>query len=70
MVVQLWRTSEFPKDHPSSRLEIELRPAEGKTRLRLTHSGVPKSQAKGYEKGWVDHYWEPLRSYLRDQAWD
>ncbi len=69
-IVQLWRTSEFPKDHPSSRLEIELRPAEGKTRLRLTHSGVPKSQAKGYEKGWVERYWEPLRSYLRDQAWD
>src|SRR5947209_3302051 len=69
-IVQLWRTSEFPEGHPDSRLELELRPeAAGKTRLRLTHSGVPRSQAKSYEKGWVDHYWTPLRDYLRDASW-
>ncbi len=69
-IVQLWRTSEFPEDHPDSRLELELRPeAEGKTRLRLTHSGVPRDQAKSYEKGWGDHYWTPLREFLRDAAW-
>jgi uncharacterized protein YndB with AHSA1/START domain len=69
-IVQLWRTSEFPEGHPDSRLELELRPeAEGKTRLRLTHSGVPRDQAKSYEKGWVDHYWTPLRDFLRDSAW-
>jgi len=69
-IVQLWRTSEFPTGHPDSRLELELRPeAEGKTRLRLTHSGVPRDQAKSYEQGWVDHYWTPLRDFLRDSAW-
>jgi uncharacterized protein YndB with AHSA1/START domain len=69
-IVQLWRTSEFPEGHADSRLEIELRPeAENKTRLRLTHSGVPRDQAKSYEKGWVDHYWTPLRDFLRDSAW-
>ena len=69
-IVQLWRTSEFPEGHPDSRLELELRPeSEGKTRLRLTHSGVPRDQAKSYEKGWVEHYWTPLRDFLRDSAW-
>lgn len=69
-IVQLWRTTEFPHAHPDSRLELELRPeAEGKTRLRMTHSGVPRTQAKSYEKGWVDHYWQPLREYLRDAGW-
>lgn len=69
-IVQLWRTSEFPEGHPDSRLELELRPeTDGKTRLRLTHSGVPRAQAKSYEKGWVDHYWTPLRDFLRDAAW-
>jgi uncharacterized protein YndB with AHSA1/START domain len=69
-IVQLWRTSEFPEGHADSRLELELRPEpEGKTRLRLTHSGVPRDQAKSYEKGWVDHYWTPLRDYLRDAGW-
>jgi activator of HSP90 ATPase len=69
-IVQRWRTTDFPDAHPDSRLELELRPeAEGKTRLRMTHSGVPKSQAKNYEKGWVDRYWMPLRVYLRDAAW-
>jgi activator of HSP90 ATPase len=69
-IVQLWRTTEFPHGHPDSRLELELRPeAENKTRLRMTHSGVPRSQAKSYEKGWVEHYWDPLREYLRDESW-
>jgi len=69
-IVQLWRTTEFPSAHPDSRLELELRPeAEGKTRLRMTHSGVPRTQAKNYEKGWIDHYWQPLREYLRDTGW-
>ncbi len=69
-IVQTWRTSEFPEGHPDSRLELELRPeAEGKTRLRLTHSGVPRDQAKSYEQGWVDHYWTPLRDFLRDSGW-
>lgn len=69
-IVQLWRTTEFPRTHPDSRLELELRPeSENKTRLRLTHSGVPRDQAKSYEKGWVEHYWEPLREYLRDSGW-
>jgi uncharacterized protein YndB with AHSA1/START domain len=65
-IVQTWRTTEFPDTHPDSRLELELRPEPpGKTRLRLTHSGVPRSQAKRYEKGWVDHYWTPLREYTK-----
>ena len=69
-IVQLWRTTEFPSGHPDSRLELELRPeSDNKTRLRLTHSGVPRDQAKSYEKGWVEHYWEPLREYLRDAGW-
>lgn len=69
-IVQMWRTTEFPSGHPDSRLELELRPeADNKTRLRMTHSGVPRSQAKSYEKGWVEHYWDPLREYLRDEAW-
>ncbi len=69
-IVQVWRTTEFPEGHPASRLELELRPEpEGKTRLRMTHSGVPKSQAKSYEQGWIDHYWNPLREYLRDAQW-
>jgi len=65
-IVQTWRTTEFPDDHPDSRLDLELRPEpSGGTRLRMTHSGVPRSQAKQYEKGWVEHYWTPLRSYTK-----
>ena len=65
-IVQAWRTTEFPAAHADSRLEIELRPvAGGKTRLRLTHTGVPQKQAKQYETGWVDHYWAPLRQYFK-----
>ncbi len=67
-IVQAWRASDFPPGHPASRLELELEPQAGnpnRTRLRLTHSGVPKRQAKEYEAGWVEYYWEPLREFLR-----
>jgi uncharacterized protein YndB with AHSA1/START domain len=64
-ILQTWRTTEFPREYADSRLEIELRPEHpNKTRLRMTHSGVPRSQAKGYEKGWVEHYWMPLAEFL------
>ena len=63
-IVQSWRTTEFPGDHPDSRLELHLDGTNGRTRVRLVHSGVPEDQRTGYEEGWHEHYWEPLRAYL------
>ena len=40
-IVQSWRTSEFSKDEPDSRLEITLEPSGESTKLTLRHTGLP-----------------------------
>ncbi len=63
-IVQSWRTTEFPKDSPDSRLEV-LFEAEGEgTRLHLIHTGIPDGQAKKYEGGWPEAYFDPMKEYF------
>jgi uncharacterized protein YndB with AHSA1/START domain len=63
-VVQTWRTSEFPPEARDSRLVVEFEPARGGTRVVVRHSDLPPSQAKRYEKGWMEHYLKPLARYF------
>ena len=62
--LQTWRTTEWPKETPDSRLEIRLEPDGKGTRLTMFHSDVPAAQADRYASGWVAFYWKPLRRYL------
>jgi uncharacterized protein YndB with AHSA1/START domain len=63
-LLQTWRTAEWPKGAPDSRLEIRLAPSGKGTRLTMIHSAVPASQAARYAPGWKAFYWAPLRRYL------
>lgn len=63
-IVQTWSTTEWPKAHAPSRLEIVLEPADGGTELVMTHSGLPPAQAEQIRQGWIDFYWTPLRAAL------
>ncbi len=65
-IVQSWRTSEFPADAPDSRLEILLDENADGTRLTLKHSNIPAGQGSGYESGWVDNYFDPMKDYFSD----
>lgn len=58
-IVQAWRTLEFPKDSPDSRLEILLAAVSGGTRLTLRHTQIPTGQGPSYFQGWQDHYFAP-----------
>jgi activator of HSP90 ATPase len=64
LIVQAWRTSDFPDDAPDSRLEITLADAKGRTRITLTHTDIPAGQAKGYKQGWIDFYFKPMKEYF------
>jgi len=64
-LLQTWRTTEWPKGAPDSRLEIRLAPAGKGTRLTMIHSEVPASQASRYAGGWKVFYWAPLKRYLK-----
>ena len=63
-IVQAWRTSEFPDEAPDSRVEIVLDEVKGGTKVRLTHSNMPKGQVDSYLQGWEDFYFKPMKEYF------
>ncbi|MBI5294194.1 MAG: SRPBCC domain-containing protein [Chloroflexi bacterium] len=63
-IVQAWRTTGFPEGAPDSRLEIQLKPVGGGTRLTLIHSDMPPDQEDSYRQGWEDFYFSPMREYF------
>lgn len=64
-LVMAWRTSQFPADAPSARVEVELRAEAGGTALRLRQSSTPADQVDAYTQGWEEHYFRPMRAHLR-----
>lgn len=67
-IAQTWRTTEFPPDSPDSRLEVLLEEAKGGTRMTLVHTNIPDGQGKGYEEGWVEYYFKPMKRYFKGSA--
>ena len=66
-IVQEWITTEWPKGHPPSRLELTLTKKGKNTEISMTHSGVPAEQAADIEEGWTEFYWKPLKEYFTTQ---
>jgi uncharacterized protein YndB with AHSA1/START domain len=62
-IVQAWRTSDFAPDDPDSRIEVLLEPAAEGTLLTLLHTNIPDGQS-GYEEGWRDNYFDPMRAFF------
>jgi activator of HSP90 ATPase len=63
-IVQAWRSTEFPKDAPDSRLEVLLAPASRGTRVTLKHSEIPAGQSASYKQGWKDFYFVPMKKHF------
>jgi uncharacterized protein YndB with AHSA1/START domain len=63
-IVQSWRTKHFPKNNPSSRVELAITPVAEGTRLDLRHIDVPKPQVEYIVSGWVRFYLDPLARHL------
>lgn len=64
LIVQSWRTTEFPADAPDSRLELRFEDAPTGTRLTLLQSDLPPDQADSYKSGWREYYFIPMRKYF------
>jgi activator of HSP90 ATPase len=67
-IVQSWRTSDFPLGHADSRLEVHLLDVPGGCEVTLVHTGIPEGQGAQYERGWHDHYLEPMARYFGKPA--
>lgn len=62
-IVQHWRTSEFSKTDEDSVLILKIKEVSDGTELTLIHKNIPQGQTQ-YEKGWVDHYFTPMKAYF------
>lgn len=67
-IVQEWKTCEWSKGHPSSKLEFNLAARKGGTEVKMTHSRVPAEPIEKYREGWRTSYWTPLGEYLAKQS--
>ena len=63
-IVQNWRTTEFPEDAPDSILELNFEKYKGGTKLTLVQTRIPDGQAEDYRQGWMDHYFDLMKSYF------
>jgi uncharacterized protein YndB with AHSA1/START domain len=62
-IVQAWRTSDFEDADPDSRIEVLFKDTPGGTEITLHHTQIPDGQS-GYEQGWRDNYFDPMRDYF------
>jgi activator of HSP90 ATPase len=72
MIVQTWRTTDWPSEAPDSVFILLFLPAsvpEGQgTRLLVTHANVPDDQADELKKGWSEYYWKPWKAWIKRSA--
>jgi uncharacterized protein YndB with AHSA1/START domain len=66
-ILQSWRTSEFEEGVKDSRLEIFFEPDKNGTRITIRHSNLP-SNGMQYQQGWVDSYFEPMKTYFSSKS--
>ncbi|MGO9480507.1 MAG: SRPBCC domain-containing protein [Candidatus Kryptoniota bacterium] len=68
LIVQAWRTSEFPADAEDSKVELTLKKIRGGTKLTFAQSNIPDGQGSRYQDGWKMHYFNPMKRYFREQS--
>ena len=64
LIVQTWRASTWKDTDMDSTFIIHLEQKGKDTVLEMIHANVPDGEADGLFKGWKQHYWKPMKSYL------
>jgi activator of HSP90 ATPase len=59
-IVQAWRISDWDEGVYSI-VRFELEKTKSGTKLVFDHSGIPEDARDGIDRGWKDHYWEPMK---------
>ena len=67
-VVQEWRSTDFPEDYPSSKLELTFREVPKGTEITMVHSNVPKEQEAETAEGWTEFYWDPMKEDFKPKT--
>jgi uncharacterized protein YndB with AHSA1/START domain len=64
LVVQRWRSVNFPEYAIDSTLTLSFWPEGTAGRIELVHANVPEEDFAGVSEGWTKFYWNPWRAYL------
>ena len=64
LIVQAWRSANWPADAIDSTLTLTFWPEGEGARIELAHVNVPLEDFAGVSQGWEKYYWTPWRAYL------
>ena len=64
LIVQTWRSANWPLTAMDSVLTLSFWAAEDGARIELVHVNVPDEDFAGVSQGWERYYWRPWRAYL------
>jgi activator of HSP90 ATPase len=64
LIVQTWRSSNWPAEAMDSVLTLSFWPDRDGARIELVHVNVHDEDFAGVSQGWEKYYWTPLRSFL------
>jgi activator of HSP90 ATPase len=64
LIVQKWRSTNFPDAAIDSVLVLSFWPDGEGARIELVHVNVPEEDFAGVSEGWAKYYWNPWRTYL------
>jgi activator of HSP90 ATPase len=68
LIVQTWRSVNWPATAIDSVLTLSFWPEKGGARIELVHVNVPEEDFAGVSQGWEKYYWTPWRAYLASHA--
>ncbi len=64
LIVQTWRSANWPLTAMDSVLTLSFLAAEEGTRIELVQANIPEEDFAGVSHGWEKYYWTPWRAYL------
>lgn len=67
LIVQTWRSGNWPQEAIDSTLTLSFWPKENGARIELVHANIPEEDFAGVSQGWEKYYWTPWREYLDAQ---
>src|SRR5690242_1873053 len=63
-IAQRWRSTDFPPGAEYSKLVVTFTEDPAGTLVLIEHTEIPKGQGKSYKQGWVEYYFEPMKTYF------
>ena len=68
LIVQTWRSANWPAEAIDSVLTLSFWPENDGARIELVHVNVAEGDFAGVSQGWEKYYWTPWRAYLTEKA--